>query len=93
MTSGNNQYEPPANNSILQGASLALTCQFTTNVMDTTDHNDLWRHNNGTNATTHINTHECATRPADHSGFITIHQTLWMQGMDPHASNVENKAT
>ena len=56
MTSGDNQYEPPANDSILQGAGSALTGQFTTNATGTTDCNDLWRHNNGTNTAIHMNT-------------------------------------
>ena len=69
MTSGDNQYEPPANDSILQGASSALTGQFTTNATDTTDHNNLWRRNNGTNTATHMAAQDHATRPTGHSGF------------------------
>ena len=61
MTSGDNQYEPPANDSILQGVSSAPTGQFTTNATNTTDCNDLWRHNDGTNT---AHTHGC-TRSHD----------------------------
>ena len=89
MTSGDNQYEPPANDSILQGASSTLTSQFMTNTTDTTDCNDLWRCNNGTNTTTHMAAQGHVTTVIMVSR--TICQTLQMQGMDPHASNVENK--
>ena len=41
MTSRDNRYEPPVNDSILQGASSTLTGQFKTNATDTTDRNDL----------------------------------------------------
>ena len=53
-TSGDNHYEPPANDSILQGASSAPTGQFMTNVTDTTNCNDLWRCNNEINTATHM---------------------------------------
>ena len=69
MTSGDNQYKPPANDSILQGAGTAPTGQFTTNATGTTDCNDLWRHNNGTNTAIHINTQRRVTRQTGHSGF------------------------
>ena len=68
-TSRDNQYEPPANDSILQGASSAPTGQFATNATDTTDCNDLWRHNNGTNTATHMAAQDRATRPTSRSGF------------------------
>ena len=47
MTSRDNRYEPQTNDSILKGASSAPTGQFTTNAANTTDCNDLWRHNEG----------------------------------------------
>ena len=68
-TSGDNQYEPPANDSILQGAGCALTGQFTTNATGTIDCNDPWKHNNRTNAAIHMTTQGCVTRPASHSSF------------------------
>ena len=69
MTSGDNRYEPPANDSILQGASSAPTGQFTTNATNTIDCNNLWRCNNGTNTATHITVKDRATRPTGRSGF------------------------
>ena len=40
-----------------------------TNATGTTDRNDLWRHNNGTNTAIHMPTQGCMTRPTGHSGF------------------------
>ena len=37
------QYEPPENDSILQGATLSLADQFATNATDTAGHNEPWR--------------------------------------------------
>ena len=37
------QYEPPENDSILQGATLSPADQFTTNTTDTTGRNEPWR--------------------------------------------------
>ena len=47
------QYEPPVNDSIIQGAGSTLAGQFATNTTSTTGHNDPWRHNNGTNTASH----------------------------------------
>ena len=84
MTSGDNQYEPPANDSILQGAGSALTGQFMTNATSTTDHNDLWRHNNGTNTAIHMTTQGHVTRPTGHSSF---------QNNSPNSSDARNGPT
>ena len=84
MTSRDNQYEPPANDSILQGASSALTGQFTTNTTDTTDRNNLWRCNDGTNTATHMAAQDHATRPTGHSSF---------QNNQPNSSDVRNGPT
>ena len=70
----------------------ALTGQFMTNATDSTDHNDLWRCNSGTNTATHMAAQDHVTRSTGHSGFQNTHRILQMQGMDPHASDVENKA-
>ena len=83
-TSGDNRYEPPANDSILKGASSTPTSQFMTNATDTTDRNNLWRHNNGTNATTHMAAQRCATRPTGRSGF---------QNNSPNSSDARNGPT
>ena len=39
-TDGDDQYEPPVNNSIIQGAGSAPTDQFTTNAIGVTGHNE-----------------------------------------------------
>ena len=69
MTSRGDQYKPLVNYSISQGAGSAPTGQFMTNATSTTDHNDLWRHNNRTNAALQMTTQGCATRPPSHNGF------------------------
>ena len=43
MTDSDNQYEPPVNDSIIQGATSAQTDQFATNATGITGHNDPWR--------------------------------------------------
>ena len=43
MTDGDDQYEPPVNDSIIQGAGSAPTDQFATNAIGVTGHNDPWR--------------------------------------------------
>ena len=49
----NGWYEPPANDSIIQGAGTAPGGQFVTNTTSVTGHNKPWRYNNGTNTVTH----------------------------------------
>ena len=84
MISGDNQYELPANDSILQGASSAPTGQFTTNATDTTDHNDLWRCNDGTNTATLMAAQDRVTRPTGRSG---------LQNNSPNSSDARNGPT
>ena len=48
MTTSDDRYEPPANDSIIQGAGSAPTGQFMTNTTGATGCNDPWRYNNGT---------------------------------------------
>ena len=69
MTTNSNQYEPPTNNSIIQGAGFAPGGQFATNTTGATGHNDLWRYNNGANTATHMNPQGHTTRPTGHNGF------------------------
>ena len=59
-----NQYEPPENDSILQGASSSPANQFVTIATDVAGRNKLWRRNNTTNT---IN-HRTATRPSGRNG-------------------------
>ena len=54
ITNGD-QYKPPFNDSIIQGAGAAPGGQFATNTIGTTGHNQPWRYN-GTNMATHTNT-------------------------------------
>ena len=68
-TTNSDRYEPPANDSIIQGAISAPGGQFATNTTGTTGRNDLWRYNNGANTATHTNPQGCTTRPTGHNGF------------------------
>ena len=68
-TSGDDQYEPPVNDSILQAVGSALAGQFVTNTTSTTGHNYPWKHNNGTNTAIHMTSQGCCTRPNSRSGF------------------------
>ena len=43
MADREDQYEPPDNDSIIQGAVAAPADQFATNTTGVTGHNDLWR--------------------------------------------------
>ena len=61
-------YEPPINDSIIQGAGSAPGGQFVTNTIGTTGCNEPWRYN-GTNMATHTNTQGRTTRPTGHNGF------------------------
>ena len=62
-TSHNGRYEPPANDSIIQGAGLAPGGQFATNTTSITGHNKPWRFNIGTSTNIHTNPQPCTTRP------------------------------
>ena len=69
MPDRDDQYEPPINDSIIQGAGSAPAGQFTTNTTAATGHNNPWRCNNGTNTATHMASHRASTRPTSHNGF------------------------
>ena len=53
MSGREDQYEPPVNDSILQGAGSAPTDRLMINTTGTTGHSNPWGHNNGTNTATH----------------------------------------
>ena len=57
------QYEPPENDSILQGATSSPADQFATNATDTAGRNKLWRQNNTTNISSNTFNHRTTTRP------------------------------
>ena len=69
MTTNGDQYKPPTNDSILQGAGSAPGGQFAANTTGTTGHNNPWRYNNETNTATHTNLQGCTTRPTSCNGF------------------------
>ena len=54
-TTNDDRYEPPANDSIIQGAGSAPGGQFANSTTSATGHNEPWRYNNGTNTATHTN--------------------------------------
>ena len=68
-TTNSNWYEPPVNDSIIQGAGPAPGGQLHTNTTGMAGHNELWRYNNGTDIATHTNPHAHTTRPSNHNGF------------------------
>ena len=84
MTTNEDWYEPPTNDSILQGAGTAPGGQFATNTTGATGHNDPWRYNNGANTATHTNQQGCMTRSTGHNGFHIN---------SPNSSNNRNSPT
>ena len=67
-TDRDNQYEPPVNDSIIQGAGSTPADQFATNAIGVTGRNDPWRCNNGTNTATNTASHRTSTRPTSRNG-------------------------
>ena len=65
------QYEPPENDSILQGATSSPADQFVTNATETAGHNEPWRQNNTTNISSNPFNHRTTTRPTGHNGLQT----------------------
>ena len=63
------RYEPPANNSIIQGAGSAPGGQFVMNATSATGHNEPWRYKNRTNRATHMYLQTHTTRPASHNSY------------------------
>ena len=57
------QYEPPENDSILQGATSSPADQFVTNATKTTGLNKPWRRKNTTNISSNTFNHRTTTRP------------------------------
>ena len=62
------QYEPPENDSILQGATSSPADQFATNTTDTAGRNELWRRSNATNIGSNTFNHRTTTRPTSRNG-------------------------
>ena len=65
---GGDQYKPPKNDSILQGATSSPVDQFTTNATDIAGHNEPWRCNNATSTNSNTINHRTATRPTGRNG-------------------------
>ena len=65
------QYEPPENDSILQGATSSPADQFVTNATETACHNEPWRRNNTTNIGSNPFNHRTTTRPTGRNGLQT----------------------
>ena len=65
------QFEPPENDSILQGATSSPADQFVTNATDTAGRNELWRQNNTTNIGPNTFNHRTTTRPTSRNGLQT----------------------
>ena len=57
------------NDSIIQGTGAVPGGQFTTNTTSTTDCNEPWRYNNGSNTATDMNQQTHTTRPPNRNGF------------------------
>ena len=55
------QYEPPENDSIVQGATSPVD-QLTTNATNAVGHNESWRRNNTTNISSNTFNHSTTTR-------------------------------
>ena len=62
------QYEPPENDSILQGATSSPIDQFATNATDVPGHNEPRRRNIATNTSSNTVNHRTATRPTGRNG-------------------------
>ena len=68
-TTNGDHYEPPANDSIIQGATSVPGIQFTTNMTQGIGRNEPWRYNNGTNTATHSGTQAHMMRQPSHNSF------------------------
>ena len=67
-TDREDQYEPPDNDSIIQGVGSTPTDQFTINATSTTGCSDPWRRNNIPRTATSTAPHRMTTRPTCHNG-------------------------
>ena len=85
MTDGDDQNEPPVNDSIIQGAGSAPTDQFATNEIGVTGRNDPWRCNNGTNTAANTASHRTSTRSTSHNGLCNNNL--------PNSSDTRNSPT
>ena len=68
-TTNRDRYKPPANDSIIQGATSVPANQFVTNAVEGTGRNKPWRYNNGANTATRQDTQTHTTRQSGHNNF------------------------
>ena len=76
---GGDQYKPPENDSILQGATSSQVDQFTTNTSDMPSRNKPWRHNNTTSTNSNTTNYRAAIRPTGHNrlqNYLLIHNKI-----------------
>ena len=79
---GNNHYEPPENDSIIQTAMPPQANQPTTSITRSTSRDAPWRHINNTGTTTSMTTHRSTTIPTSHNG---LHKNI-----SPNSSDNRN---
>ena len=65
------QYEPPENDSILQGTTSSPADQFLTNATNAAGRNEPWTRNNTTNISSNTFNHRTKTRPTGRNGLQT----------------------
>ena len=68
-TTNGDHYEPPANDSIIQGATSVPRSRFTTNTTEGIGHSEPWRYNNGTSTATRSGTQTHMMRQPSCNGF------------------------
>ena len=67
MSDEGGQYEPPENDSILQGATSSPVDQFVTNATNVAGRNEPWRRNNAINTSSNTINHRTTTRQTGHN--------------------------
>ena len=82
---GDNQYEPPINDSIIQTAAPTPTDQLATNTTGVTGRNDPWRCNNGMGTATSTATHRTSTGPTSRNG---LHNNILPNSSDNRNSPI-----
>ena len=68
-TTNRDRYEPPANDSIIQGITSVQINQFMTNATEGMGHNKPWKYNNGTSTGTRQDTQMHMTRQPSHNNY------------------------
>ena len=84
LTGHTNQYEPPINDSIINGAGTTPGVQFTTGMTNATGHNKLWRNSSTGTVPRRHTLPPCMTNPMDRNGLFSN---------SPNSSNNRNRPT